>query len=322
MAQAQESFTSRGIVADTQRGLLDDPKWLSSLYFYDERGSQLFEEICATPEYYVTRTEEAILREHAAAMVAAAGAGPETPLVVGELGSGSSAKTRVLLQALLDAQGPTTYLPVDVSPTILEETARDLEAAYAGLTVQPLAAEYKDGLDQLGAAPGRKLILFLGSSLGNFEPNEQLDLLAEAAEVLSPGDAFLLGTDLVKPQAVLEAAYDDAAGVTAAFNKNILAHLNREMDGDADPDAFDHEARWNARRSRIEMHLVSRRDQHLRFPAAGLEVHVEAGESIHTENSYKFTVDGVRAMAARAGFTLEQTWTDEQGWFALHLLRV
>ncbi len=314
----EQTFTSSGVVGDTRRGLLDEPKWLSSLYFYDERGSQLFEDICRTPEYYVTRTEEAILLENLDDILSAAG----TNVSLAELGSGSSLKTRVLIAGLLRRQPGLTYCPNDVSESMLSQTATDLQGAYPGLTVKPVVAEYGEGLRQIGSHPHRpRLVLFLGSSLGNFEPQEQLELLRHAAECLGPGDAFLLGTDLVKDPAVLHAAYNDAAGVTAAFNKNILVHLNRELDGDADPDQFEHVALWNPQAGRIEMHLESKRDQTVHFPVAGLAVDLRAGERIHTENSYKFTLEGIASMAAKAGFEAEKTWTDERQWFALHLLR-
>jgi L-histidine Nalpha-methyltransferase len=313
-----ESFTSRGIVADTRHGLMAKPKWLSSLYFYDARGSQLFEDICKTPEYYPTRTERAILIQHAAKIAHSAG----HDLVLGELGSGSSVKSEILIAAILAAQERLVYVPVDVSQRILKQTAARLEAAHAGLHVHPVVAEYGEGLQRIAATPGQpKLVLFLGSSIGNFEPDEQEGLLAAAAAALAPGDAMLVGTDMVKDAAILEAAYDDAAGVTAAFNKNILHHLNRELDGDADPEQFRHVALWNAPRARIEMHLESLMDQTLHFPGANLDVRVARGERIHTENSYKFTPEGMRRMAAAAGWKLERSWYDARQWFGLHLLR-
>lgn len=314
----EETFTSRGVVEDARRGLMDEPKWLSSLYFYDERGSELFEAICQTPEYYPTRTEHAILEAHASEMLAAAG----DDLLLAELGSGSSRKTRTMLDALLARQGPSTYVPVDVSGDFLAAVATRLERELPGLHVDPVAAEYKAGLRRIGEhAATRRLVLFLGSSLGNFEPQEQVALLGAACAALSPGDAMLLGTDLVKEPAVLTAAYNDSAGYTAAFNKNILTHLNRLLAGDADIEAFDHEAFWNPSACRIEMHLRSRRDQRLRFPAADLDVPLRQGETIHTENSYKFPLDDVPRLAAAAGFRHERTWADAKQWFALHLLR-
>ncbi len=314
----EESFTSQGIVEDTRRGLLDDPKWLSSLYFYDHMGSELFEQITETPEYYPTRTEEAILREHIDEILEQAG--PE--LILAEMGSGSSRKSRVAIEALVRRQGPSTYLPIDVSAEFLREVAADLEASFPGIQVKPIAAEYSDGIRQVGDYPAsRRLVMFLGSSIGNFEPDEQVALLRTAHDSLSPGDAFLLGTDLVKDEAVLDAAYNDDAGVTAQFNLNILTHLNRELGGDADLESFAHHAFWNPDKQRIEMHLVSLCDQQIGFVKADLSVRLKQGETIHTENSYKFTLDAAARLAQEAGFTLESTWTDDKQWFALHLLR-
>lgn len=313
-----ETFTSAGVVKDTIRGLTDDPKWLSSLYFYDQKGSELFEEITRTPEYYPTRTEQSILEGHGIEMLRAAGA----DLLLAELGSGSSSKTRVVLRELLEVQGPSTYMPVDVSADFLAKVAKDLETDFPGLHVEPIAAEYKDGLRRIGATDAtRRLVLFLGSSLGNFEPEEQTGLLRVAHDALDDGDAFLLGTDMVKDAATLEAAYNDAAGVTAAFNKNILSHLDARLDGANDVDAFEHVAFWSPERSRIEMHLKAIRPVTLTYPGADLSVDIAEGEMIHTENSYKFTPERVQEMAAAAGWTLERTWTDAKGWFGLHLLR-
>ena len=314
----EESFTSSGIVADTRRGLLDDPKWLSSLYFYDSKGSQLFEAICATPEYYPARTEEAILRDNIDDILTRAG----PHLTLAELGSGSSHKTKVVLQALVARQGNATYIPVDVSAEFLQQVAAKLEATHHGLTVHPLAMQYGEGLSAIGNYPAkRRLVLFLGSSIGNFEPEEQVDLMRRAAANLQPGDAFLLGTDLVKDPATLEAAYNDRDGWTAKFNRNILDHLNRELAGDVDAGRFEHVALWNPRARRIEMHLESTANQRMRFPKAALDVPIKQGERIHTENSYKFSMDGVAKLAKASGFTLEKSWTDANEWFALHLLR-
>lgn len=314
----EETFTSQGIVADTRRGLLDDPKWLSSLYFYDHEGSRLFDLITQTDEYYPTRTEEALLAENVDAIIEETGDG----LTIAEMGSGNSRKTRVILASLMRHQETATYLPMDVSAEFLAKSAQVLESEFPGLRVEPIAAEYSDGLRRIGEHPAeRRLVLFLGSSIGNFEPEEQVQLLKTAHDSLSPGDAFLLGTDLVKETASLDAAYNDAAGHTAAFNLNILHHLNRELDGEIDVEAFEHKAFFNTDKSRIEMHLVSKKDQVLRLPKADLAVPIRAGETIHTENSYKFTVSGAQQLAQRAGFTLENTWTDAKGWFGIHLLR-
>ncbi len=317
----EATFTSSGVRADVQRGLLDEPPWLSSLYFYDEHGSGLFEQITETPEYYPTRTELSILEEHGDAILQAADADGQQ-LLLAELGSGSSAKTHALIRRLLQRQGPTTYVPVDVSGDFLATVAAKLEAEHQGLSVEPLAAEYVEGLRRIGQLPaGRRLVLFLGSSIGNFEPDEQVGLLRAAFDSLAPGDALLLGTDLVKDAAVLEAAYNDAAGVTTQFNRNIITRLNRELGGSNDIADWCHVAFWNAQQSRIEMHLEAVRETTLDFPDAEVRRTFQQGERIHTENSYKFTLEGAATMAEAAGWSLEQSWRDSQEWFALHLLR-
>lgn len=307
----EQTFTSQGVAEDTRRGLTDSPKWLSSLYFYDKRGSELFDQICDTPEYYPTRTEASILQDNLEDILASAGCD-----TIAELGSGASRKTRIVLDA-----GPTTYIPVDVSERFLLSVAEELRTAYPHHVIDPIPAEYVEGLRRIGKKPGKKLVMFLGSSIGNFEPEEQDGLLKAAYEALAPGDAFLLGTDLVKDPAVLEAAYNDMAGVTAAFNLNILENLNRKLKGNANLNAFEHKAFWNPEQSRIEMHLVSTTGQTLRFKDAQLEVPLVEGESIHTENSYKFTPERVQELAAASGFRLEKTWTDDHAWYGLHLLR-
>lgn len=313
-----ETFTSDGVVGDTRRGLMDDPKWLSSLYFYDQKGSELFERICETPEYYPTRTEAKILEDHGLDMLAAAG----DDLLMAELGSGSSIKTRILIGELLERQGKATYMPVDVSGEFLAKVAVDLESDFPNLRVDPIAAEYVAGLGRIGKTPAtRRLVLFLGSSLGNFEPDEQVGLLKAAHEALQPGDAFLLGTDLIKDGGTLEAAYNDAAGYTAQFNQNLLAHLNARLGGANDPNAFLHVALWNEDKGRIEMHLEAKEATDLVFPRADLRVPLAAGERIHTENSYKFSPERIAEMAAASGWTLENTWTDPKHWFGLSLLR-
>lgn len=307
----EQTFTSQGVAEDTRRGLTDSPKWLSSLYFYDKRGSELFDQICDTPEYYPTRTEASILQDNLTDILASAGCD-----TIAELGSGASRKTRIVLDA-----GPTTYIPVDVSERFLLAVAEELRAAYPDHIIDPVPAEYVEGLRRIGQKPGKKLVMFLGSSIGNFEPDEQDGLLKTAFASLSPGDAFLLGTDLVKDAAVLESAYNDVAGVTAAFNLNILENLNRKLNGNADTGQFAHKAFWNPVKSRIEMHLISSREQILSFKDAQLEVPLVKGESIHTENSYKFTMGRVQQLASASGFKLEKTWTDENHWYGLHLLR-
>jgi dimethylhistidine N-methyltransferase len=303
------------VAADVRAGLLSRPKRLPPWLFYDARGSALFEEITRLPEYYPTRTERAILTTHAEEMVEAAG--PPASMV--ELGAGSASKTRVIIAALLDRQPDATYMPVDVSPTALAGAARRLRARFPTLAVTPVVAKYPDELAFLRAAPSPRLVLFLGSNIGNYEPDEGTALLHAIHARLHPADTLLLATDLRKDPGLLVPAYDDAAGVTAQFNKNVLVRLNRQLGADFNLALFRHLARWNARASRIEMHLESLIDQVVRIPALGLAVRLRAGERIHTESSYKYTPRMVKRMLGNAGFTWQRAWTDPRGWFALHL---
>jgi len=293
-------------------GLLARPKTLPWEYFYDAEGSALFERICELPEYYLTRTEDAILRDHAPEMVA--GLDGDPTLI--ELGSGSASKTRRLIAAALEHYGTLHYVPIDVSPTILEESARTLVRLFPGLRVTGHVASYRTVLASLTARiPGPKLLVFLGSSLGNYEADDAAGLLDQVARALGPDDRLLLGTDLAKDRALLEAAYDDAQGVTARFNRNILVRINRELGADFDLDEFAHEARYRPDLGRVEMHLVSRKCQLVTIPGAGLEVAFAERESIHTENSHKYTVDGLRSLADHSGFVEDAAWTDRRGFF-------
>ena len=302
-----------------RRGLQSFPKTLPCQYFYDAAGSGLFERICDLPEYYLTRAEDSILRVHAASMVEGWARSP----AMLELGSGSSSKTRRLIGAALDAYGDLHYLPIDVSPTILEESARDLVQEFPRLRVTGFAADYLGALSAMADRVARpKLILFLGSSLGNYESGPAIDLLRRIAGVMGPADRLLLGTDLVKDRATLEAAYDDSEGVTAAFNRNLLVRINRELGADFVPDRFAHEARYRADLGRVEMHLVSLGDQVAQIPGAGLAVEFREGESIHTENSHKYTVQGLKSLAARSGFVEDASWTDERGLFRVQRWRL
>jgi dimethylhistidine N-methyltransferase len=307
------------------------PAWL----FYDEAGSRLFDEITERPEYYLTRTERAILTRHADAMVArAAGhkAAQFNPfsldrrgssrLRIAELGAGSADKTRLLLKAAVAQQGTVIYEPVDVSETALEEAKGRIESEIPGVTVMPRVEDYTHGFELDPAEPGeRRLVLYIGSSIGNFEPLEAKRVLTLVHAGLNPGDSLLLGVDLKKDEATLLAAYDDAAGVTADFNLNMLARLNRELGAEFQLDAFEHRAVWNATESRMEMHLESRIAQRVRIDALDVEVEFAEGERIHTENSYKYQPGQAEALMASAGFEPLQTWTDEQGWFGVHLGR-
>lgn len=298
-------------------GLGSRPRSLPCRFFYDERGSRLFEEICRLPEYYPTRTEEGILS--GAAPEIASSLGGDVTLV--ELGSGSSRKTRLLIEALLARQGRLHYAPLDISEAFLVETARGLLVRYPGLTVTAVAGEYRDALRHLPRAGGPRLVLFLGSNVGNLDGSVAVGLLSLLAAALSPEDRLLVGFDRVKDPAILERAYNDAAGVTEAFNKNLLLRVNRELGGRFDLDAWAHEAPWVAGRSRVEMRLVSRAAQAVPVGALGSDFEFERGEAIHTESCHKYTVAGFLALAAAAGFSADRLWSDAAEWFGLALLR-
>jgi dimethylhistidine N-methyltransferase len=308
------------VSAAVREGLGARPKRLPPWLFYDAAGSLLFEQITGLPEYYLTRTERSILTAHGGAIIAMATEGRRLRLV--ELGAGSADKTRLLLAAAVECQGTVLYEPVDVSPSALEAAKERIEREIPGVQVAPRVEDYTQGLELDPAGPGeRRLVLYIGSSIGNFEPPAAERLLQRVRAGLEPGDGLLLGVDLVKDQATLLAAYDDAAGVTAAFNRNLLVRLNRELEGNFDPQAFAHRALWNPAESRIEMHLESRVDQRVRLAALDLDVDFAPGESIHTENSYKYARGAPQAMLAEAGFAPVESWTDAQGWFAVCLGR-
>ncbi|MER6619122.1 MULTISPECIES: L-histidine N(alpha)-methyltransferase [unclassified Streptomyces] len=305
-----EDATDAALRADVREGLTGSPKTLPPKWFYDARGSELFEEITALPEYYPTRAEREILRARAGEIAAASGA---RTLV--ELGSGSSEKTRHLIDALT---GLHTYVPVDVSESALTLAGRALAAERPGLDVHALIADFTARLT-LPGTPGPRLVAFLGGTIGNLLPAERAAFLASVRALLAPGDALLLGTDLVKDERVLVRAYDDAAGVTAAFNKNVLTVVNRELGADFDPDAFEHVALWDAGHEWIEMRLRSRTTQTVKIPSLGLAVDFAAGEELRTEVSAKFRQDGVREELSAAGLELTRWWTDGEARFALSL---
>jgi L-histidine Nalpha-methyltransferase len=310
-----EDYARAALRGDAAAGLTATPKWLPPKWFYDDRGSELFEKITLLPEYYPTRAERSIL---AAAAPAIAAASRAATLV--ELGSGSSDKTRLLLDALRDTGTLRSYVPVDVSESALTGAAHRVLAGYPGLAVRAVVADFETDLG-LAGTHGPRLVAFLGSTIGNLLPAERAAFLARLRASLGPGDALLLGTDLVKDPEVLLAAYDDPAGVTAAFNKNVLAVLNTELGADFDPDAFEHVAVWDAGQEWIEMRLRSAAAQRVRLPGIGLTVGFAAGEEWRTEVSAKFRRPGVAAELAAAGFGLGAWWTDEQGRFALSLSR-
>ncbi len=286
------------------------PKW-----FYDERGSKLFDEITRLPEYYPTRRERSILVERAGRVMSG---GVDTLI---ELGSGTSDKTRLLLDAGLDAGSLRTFAPFDVSEDTLVEAAEGLSRRYPGLSVHAIAGDFERHLSVLGSTgrPGRRLVAFLGGTIGNLEPLPRGRFLTDLAATLAPGDRLLLGTDLVKAPQRLVAAYDDTAGITAEFNRNVLSVVDRELQADFDPDAFDHVAVWDAEHEWIEMRLQAQRDLAVTMAGVPLEVSFTAGEQLRTEISAKFRRAGVESELAGAGFSLEAWWTDRQGDFALSL---
>lgn len=305
-----EDATDAALRADVLQGLTRTPKALPPKWFYDARGSELFEEITRLPEYYPTRAEREILTARASEIAAATGA---RTLV--ELGSGSSEKTRHLLDAL---PGLHSYVPVDVSESALTGAAEALLAERPGLNVHALIADFTRGL-ALPGTPGPRLVAFLGGTIGNLLPAEREVFLRSVRSLMDSGDTLLLGTDLVKDEAVLVRAYDDAAGVTAAFNKNVLAVIARELGADVDPDDFEHVALWDREQEWVEMRLRARSALTVKIPELGLAVPFEAGEEMRTEVSAKFRQEGVRTELAEAGLELTRWWTDTEDRFALSL---
>jgi len=314
---ARELVALPSFAADVERGLLSRPKTLPCRLLYDSPGSALFEEITRLPEYYLTRTELTILQDSATEIAAAAGPG----VTVVELGSGTATKTCTLLQALSRRQIRVPYFPVDISPAALDEARERVESQCPLVSVRPVIADFSYGFGFLGDIPGRKLVLYLGSSIGNFDPEEAVQMLAEIRAQLTAGDSLLLGTDLVKEKSILVPAYDDAQGVTEKFIKNLLRRLNRELGADFDLEFFRHIAEWNPQQSRMEIFLESLRPQTVNLGLLNLRVKLANGERIHTENSYKYTLSKVRDLLDPAGFSLERTWFDPRKWFALHLAR-
>ena len=304
---AQRSFLS-----DVRHGLTSPSKQLQPRYFYDALGSALFAAISELPEYYVTRAENEIVQASAGEM--ARRFGSVDRLI--ELGSGNARKTQRLIAAILARQSELLFEPIDVDPGVLESSGRELLATFPTLNMEAICGDYRDVAPNLSAASTRTVVLFLGSSIGNLDAVASTALLRDIRRSLNPGDTLLLGVDLKKSKAILEPAYNDALGVTAAFNLNILARINRELDGHFDLGTFSHRAFYNEREGRIEMHLVSRRRQSVSIGALDLQVQFDDGESIHTENSYKYDVAEVQALASASGFRIENRWTDSRSWFA------
>jgi dimethylhistidine N-methyltransferase len=324
---------AEAVASEARRGLTATPKTLSPWLFYDETGSQLFEQITELPEYYLTRTERELFTAHANAIFQSIqfpsdnGHRTADNITIVELGAGTASKTGILLRALTRLQSTVLFQPVDISPSALQE-ARVFERAIPGLTVRPQIANYITEPIHIEREPNQSVLaLYIGSSIGNFSPPEARAILSNLRAQLQPGDFLLLGTDLApgasKSVATLLAAYDDPSGVTAAFNRNILARLNRELGCNFNLEHFSHLACWNAAESRIEMHLESTCNQTVCIPenSAGprLGLRFAAGETIHTENSYKFTTASIAALLANSGFALTRTFADPQGLFAVTL---
>ena len=299
--------------ADVRAGLTATPKTLPPKWFYDARGSVLFDEITRLPEYYPTRREKAILTAHAADVAAATRA--DTLI---ELGSGTSEKTRLLLDALRDAGTLRRFVPFDVDESVLDMASKQVEEEYPGVEVHAVVGDFEHHLPLLPTG-GRRLVAFLGGTIGNLLPAPRAEFLAVLAGTLSPGDALLLGTDLVKDPVRLQAAYDDSAGVTADFNRNVLRVVNRELDGDLDLEAFEHVALWNPEDEWVEMRLRSTRPQTATLRALDLVVDLAEGEEVRTEISAKFREERVRSELAAAGLDLRHWWTDDAGDFGVSL---
>lgn len=310
----EEQDLARALREDVRIGLTAQPKWLPPKWFYDARGSELFEEITRLPEYYPTRTERAVLAAHADEIAQLT----EAKTLI-ELGSGSSEKTRLLLDAFIRHGGLGTFVPLDVSVSALRQSTAEIAAEYPGLRVRGIVGDFTHQLDRLPTG-GIRLLAFLGGTIGNLLPSERATFLAAVRAALETDDWLLLGVDLVKDPGLLVPAYDDAAGVTAEFNRNVLAVINRELGADFDPAAFEHVAIWDPDREWIEMRLRARRPSRVRV--LDLEVDFAVGEEMRTEISAKFRPDGVTAELAAAGFGVRSCWTDEENLFAVVLAQV
>jgi L-histidine N-alpha-methyltransferase len=339
--EAPQIAVTNPVADEARRGLTSTPKSLSPWLFYDEAGSRLFEQITTLPEYYLTRTERDLFTAHAAEIFRLVTSSTNnqqlttsnSPLTIVELGAGTAAKTGILLRALTRLQPQVLYQPIDISPTALDEARAQLEASIPGLTVRPRIANYITDTVRIERPPNAHILaLYIGSSIGNFSPNEAHQILTRLRSELSPGDSLLLGADLgpcltelshSKSVATLLAAYNDKAGITAAFNRNALTRLNRELGANFRPEQFAHRALWNHTHSRIEMHLQSLLPQAVHIPAnaAGpaLTLHFAQSETIHTENSYKFTPTAIAALLSETHFAPTRTFTDPQNHFAVTL---
>ena len=303
---------------DVINGLTQTPKTLPPKYFYDDHGSLLFEKICELPEYYVTRTETQILQNYASEIAHLTG-----PCELVELGSGSSTKTRILLDAYQELGHPLHYLPIDISGGILEQSAHSLLKEYPTLHIHGIVSTYETALKHLNPSPlPNRMIGFIGSTLGNLKPEDCHTFFAHVVEALQPGDYFLLGVDLHKSKSILEPAYDDSQGVTAAFNLNMLRHLNRLFSGNFDLSQFEHLAFYNEKEHQIEMHLKSLKNQTVELKTLNLTVEFKEGETIHTEISRKFQFEQIQAELKTLGLVSLKNWTDQNQWFGLMLCQL
>jgi len=307
---------STPVGAEVYRGLTSFPKKLSPWLFYDERGSALFEAITELPEYYLTRTEREIFAQYADEILEAAGG---AKLAIVELGAGTAAKTGVLLAAAVRRYGRMSYYPIDISVSALKEARARIAENLPEVAIRPIVADYTTELHEIPDSACRRLVLYIGSSIGNFDPADATALLRNLRGQLAPGDLLLLGVDHVKDRATLLRAYNDGAGVTADFNRNVLFRIQRELGADFRPRLFRHRVRWNEREARIEMHLESLVPQDVAIPSLDLSVGFRRGETIHTENSYKFTPETAAKLLDRAGFAVRKSWSDERRWFGVYL---
>lgn len=301
---------------DVRAGLLAQPKRLPCWYFYDQEGSRLFDLICELPEYYLTRAEREILTDRAEDLASRFPA----PVELVELGSGSAGKTHLLIEAFLRRHGSLRYVPIDICRPVLEASARALVERYPNLEVFAVAGEYDDGIRRLAGGAGHpRLVLWLGSSIGNLDRADAAAFLRRVRATMAPTDRLLVGIDLRKARAILEQAYADAQGVTARFNRNLLVRINRELGGRFEPERFEHRAVYDESIGRVEMYLVSSLAQRVRIEDLGVEVSFDAGEAIHTENSYKYSFAEIAGLAAGAGLAIEGQWLDAGRRFSLNL---
>jgi dimethylhistidine N-methyltransferase len=311
-----EEPPSESFAEDLAAGLTARPKWLSCHWFYDEVGSQLFEQICELPEYYLTRCERSILEEHAEEIAERF----DAPTTLVELGSGSASKTRLIIEAFLAQHGRLVFAPIDISRTMLEESANLLLDDYPGLEVRAFAGRYESGLKHLSKSQASpRLTLWLGSSVGNLDRQQASLFLRRVRSGMGAADRLLIGIDLRKDRLALERAYDDGAGVTARFDLNLLGRANRELGGHFDLSEFEHRATWREDIGRVESHLVSRRSQRVRIDDLDLEIDFEAGETVHTESSYKYSQPEIEELAEQSGMRRESCWLDDEGLYTLNL---